>query len=94
MGTGHVCVYQPIQRRAVPETVGWWKVDDKCRYFQVGGRVEGALASPSALGRAQEMHDHHSRGRHSERIESVTVLRGSRARPNCKVHFEEQVKMD
>ena len=39
-------------------------------YFQVG------TALGSALGRAQEMHDHHSRGRHRERIESVPDLRG------------------
>ena len=46
------------------------------RDFQVAERVERALASPSALGRAQEMHDHHSRGRHNERVESVQDLRG------------------
>ena len=45
-------------------------------YLQVGA----ALGESSALGRAQEMHDHHSRGRHSERIESVPVLRGPHAR--------------
>ena len=41
-------------------------------YLQVGV----ALGESSALGRAQEMHDHHSRGRHNERVESVQDLRG------------------